>query len=74
MTFRCLTEILDRNDDERTSFTVGTEAAYVEIVVHQWTVGEECEHPVRVLLDRDDAIALRDALTRCIEETNGGVA
>jgi len=66
MTTRTITEILDRDDDEMTSIQVAPDREYVEIQIARWTVGDDRPMPIRVLLERDDAVALLDAIGRCI--------
>lgn len=69
MTVRTLTEIMDIDDDTITMITVGPDEPYcAEVVVGQWATGErDPSHDIRVRLEITDAIALRDALTRCID-------
>ena len=69
MTVRTLTEIHDVDDDTITNIIVGPSHKYcAEIAVDQWSAGErEPGTERRVHLERDDAIALRDALTAIID-------
>ena len=71
MTARTLTEIRDVDDDGDTitNIIVGPSHKYcAEVAFDQWAVGErEPGSEKRVHLERDDAIALRDALTAIID-------
>lgn len=73
MTARTLTEIRDVDDDGDTvtNIVVGPSHKYcAEIAFDQWSVGErEPGSERRVHLERNDVVALRDALTTIIDSS-----